>query len=168
MRALPAFWITGPFLVAALLFVTGCGQASPADNANRSLSKAQARLAAKRFATALLESPTRRAAVLAARDMGGPGLGDYVGDEYSGFRNARQHLDRVDDGCPASDAPAGSGPCLALELHGEAVPDPGNPGYATISFGTLWVRISSTTPIRVQDFTYRGGARECQLGSNCR
>jgi hypothetical protein len=53
--------------------------------------------------------------------------------------------------CPTRDTgldwmPAGTGPCFEFHLKGVPVLNAGSPDAASISFGTLFVRIASKAP----------------------
>jgi hypothetical protein len=95
----------------------------------------------------------------------------HVGDLYASYHNNREHAVEMISGCPGSQGfypLTGKGPCFSFALLGEPVADPGNPGYATILFGTLFVRaIKGKSGFAIDDFSYRGGVRECQLGPSC-
>ena len=75
-----------------------------------------------------------------------PELRDLVQQEVAASRRDRLHVDvGVAVGCPHDPLfSVPKGPCYQFSVRGKPVPDPGNPGYATISFGILYIAVRAS------------------------
>jgi hypothetical protein len=138
-----------------------------------------ARQLADKFASILTRSPNRQAAVRATGRIAEPAVVDDVQIWYEkrpsdtiGLWEERLHrVSGPRSGCPRRltepfTVPA-HGRCYRFQLVGEIVPDPINPGFGAIGFGTLVIWITPRRPARVEHYVYKGGFRECQLSINC-
>ncbi|HEY6151589.1 MAG TPA: hypothetical protein VIW19_13795 [Gaiellaceae bacterium] len=60
--------------------------------------------------------------------------------------------------------------CFRFTVHGDPVPDPGNPGFATISFGEVdvYFRSRGHRPTVWGPVGFSGGFGGCRIGGNCK
>jgi hypothetical protein len=143
------------------------------------VSEPAARQLADKFAHILTQSPNRQVAVRATRRIAEPAVVDDLQIWYEkrpsdtiGLWEERLHpVSGPRSGCPRSltepfTVPA-HGRCYRFQLVGEIVPDPINPGFGAIGFGTLVIWITPRRPARVERYMYKGGFSECQLSANC-
>jgi hypothetical protein len=164
---------------SSLLLISVLGISDCAGRGADRVTEPAARQLADKFARILTQSPNRQAALRATGRIAEPAVVDDVQIWYEkrppdtiGLWEERLHrVSGPRSGCPRSltepFAVPAQGRCYRFQLVGKIVPDPINPGFGAIGFGTLVVWITPRRPARVGHYMYKGGFRECQLSINC-
>jgi hypothetical protein len=161
-------------LLLAALGISGCG-----GNSSDPVTEPTARQLAETFTRILTQSSNRRTAVRATGRIAEPAVVDDVQiwyekrpqDTIGLWEEQLQPVSGPRSGCPRSLTQPFTVPkhgrCYRFKLVGKIVPDPINPGFGAIGFGTLVIWITPRRPARVEHYMYKGGFRECQLSINC-